>query len=1152
MAHESTIPLLEGDGSPAKIEPDIELPVAPNALLLDIHTLASSCGDMLNRLCSQYDEDSVSAREARKQLTSFNIWVASVGVFREGHHSLAARLKNTPEISNHTEQLLTSLKDVLDTQLSLDEKDNTDDSDSDKSSDRSSTSYRLGEEPDTSDMPPATGLWISIHSKITSLRQLAIRLHRAGTTHRKARVDRFIQLERNQEIYGMWTRLAYTMASHAFPKASTELHERIAVSIARRRAKLMYLESHRIKKTATIIKAGDTSKKPAPLQLTENKFSKSSLRIPTMVVPSPRSTAARTTAQTAVISQTTATKYQAPKRAESVLSTKVSTDGLPVVPKFSDDQAWFDCPFCCTTCPSTELSTAAQWQRHLIHDLEPFFCVFGSCTEPFTDGESYSAWLDHIQKSHSTPQWYCWYCQSATVPLQTFSSSDALEEHLRDMHNDKTTDSVRSVIVNHSMLTQPPPLHDCPFCGGYPEEIEKAFPDRQGYDAVEALAKHMRDHLIEVALMMLPTDYDAKDQDENNDIKSEADRGDVEYQNVDGLEVLDKRVRAGDLKCGRIDCDCLVEPIPYFLDFDWSQFSQTFTIAGDNMSAPINFDDPTFTIWQIGLPGEWQFLDVHYGRQLWLNVSGVYDDDPANDPVLRMLFGSKLLEAAANRKVRYMCRDPAEAGIQSSLQPEVPLSACIFCKRGKMYSEHYGAAAHLRRVHFNPRSTRGRRENLGGTELHRDGRDGVNWPPTADLANIWFREVLVPIVEPSEGFAISSAAYGTSPISSDEDISTTHIDKAEGESLRKGDTSPDSMIHFFPTDERVNAQSSRLPPRPSSRDEFRIAIFCALSMERAAVKAVFDYIWDDSGTLYGKLPGDENIYTTGFIAGYNAILVYPSAIGVSNTSRMAASCRRSFPSIQIAVVVGICAVVPGLAENERLLGDIIVSETILLPNMKRPTDDGTVQQRPLWRYEPTLARFKTSELNTQVATRIGFILRGLQEQLDLKAHYPGTEYDMLFEPGFKHLNEAKSCTEAGCNGALINRQRLSLYRRDTSAIAHNLLVPDFYQNGPILRSPSQTALQQATPVVHIGSIASTNVAMRSAERRDALSSKEGIIAFEVGMSDIFNIFTGFMIKSAADYADGHQDKSWQQYASATAAAGLKAILEEWVPRADMP
>jgi hypothetical protein len=38
-----------------------------------------------------------------------------------------------------------------------------------------------------------------------------------------------------------------------------------------------------------------------------------------------------------------------------------------------------------------------------------------------------------------------------------------------------------------------------------------------------------------------------------------------------------------------------------------------------------------------------------------------------------------------------------------------------------------------------------------------------------------------------------------------------------------------------------------------------------------------------------------------------------------------------------------------------------------------------------------------------------------------------------------------------------------------------------------------------------------------------------------------------VIKGACDYADSHKNKVWQRYAAATAAACMKAFLDNWVP-----
>lgn len=37
-----------------------------------------------------------------------------------------------------------------------------------------------------------------------------------------------------------------------------------------------------------------------------------------------------------------------------------------------------------------------------------------------------------------------------------------------------------------------------------------------------------------------------------------------------------------------------------------------------------------------------------------------------------------------------------------------------------------------------------------------------------------------------------------------------------------------------------------------------------------------------------------------------------------------------------------------------------------------------------------------------------------------------------------------------------------------------------------------------------------------------------------------------VIKAVCDYADSHKNEDWQKYAAAVAAAGAKALLDEWM------
>jgi len=52
-------------------------------------------------------------------------------------------------------------------------------------------------------------------------------------------------------------------------------------------------------------------------------------------------------------------------------------------------------------------------------------------------------------------------------------------------------------------------------------------------------------------------------------------------------------------------------------------------------------------------------------------------------------------------------------------------------------------------------------------------------------------------------------------------------------------------------------------PRPFRREDFEIAIICALPLEYDAVTYVFEDFFDEGGDPYGKAEGDPNIYATG-------------------------------------------------------------------------------------------------------------------------------------------------------------------------------------------------------------------------------------------------------------------------------------------------
>jgi len=124
-----------------------------------------------------------------------------------------------------------------------------------------------------------------------------------------------------------------------------------------------------------------------------------------------------------------------------------------------------------------------------------------------------------------------------------------------------------------------------------------------------------------------------------------------------------------------------------------------------------------------------------------------------------------------------------------------------------------------------------------------------------------------------------------------------------------------------------------MPPSdpPRDRRSFKVAIICALPLEAEKVRAVFDKCWEDEGKQYGKAEGDRNAYTTGVMGKHNVVLAHMARMGSVNASAVAANLHTSFPGIQLALVVGICGVVPihPQTHEEIVLGDVIISTSVI-------------------------------------------------------------------------------------------------------------------------------------------------------------------------------------------------------------------------------
>ncbi|KAK5049114.1 hypothetical protein LTR84_005537 [Exophiala bonariae] len=342
--------------------------------------------------------------------------------------------------------------------------------------------------------------------------------------------------------------------------------------------------------------------------------------------------------------------------------------------------------------------------------------------------------------------------------------------------------------------------------------------------------------------------------------------------------------------------------------------------------------------------------------------------------------------------------------------------------------------------------------------------------------------------------------------------------------------------------------SNAVPPPPSSRDEFHIAIICALPLEADGVESMFDKFWDDEGRDFGKAPEDPNAYTTGVLGGHNCVLVHMAQMGKVSAASSAVWVKASFTRIKLALVVGICGAAPISSVGEEIiLGDIILSEALIQYDFGRqyPT---TFQTKHTLDDQPGRAPLEVRALLNRLRTDRGRqrlqkkVVQYLSDpKLPVKyTRYPGANADVLFEPSYRHVHRAR----ADCSICTENRE--ICYQ--AAAATCDEIRCDLDRRLPRERLCHETppGSQTHCPFIHIGRMASGDTVMKSAEHRDILSRREAVIAFEMEGIGVWDHFPSLVIKGASDYSDSHKNKAWQVYAAGTAAACAKAFLTEWI------
>ncbi|KAL7920802.1 hypothetical protein ACQKWADRAFT_297339 [Trichoderma austrokoningii] len=336
--------------------------------------------------------------------------------------------------------------------------------------------------------------------------------------------------------------------------------------------------------------------------------------------------------------------------------------------------------------------------------------------------------------------------------------------------------------------------------------------------------------------------------------------------------------------------------------------------------------------------------------------------------------------------------------------------------------------------------------------------------------------------------------------------------------------------------------------RPSRREDFEIAIICALPLEFDAISLLFDEFWDEHGDTFGRVPGDSNHYTTGRISKHNVVLALLPHMGKAHAASAAANMRSSYGGLRLVILAGVCGGVPQNDENEMFLGDVVISSSVIQFDFGRHYPNGFVRKDT---YEDNLRKhdknisgllrkFGTDIGQDKLHERAAHFLKQLQavKHRD-KYRYPGTDKDKLFEPSYRHKHrDSAACICSSCHG-----RKDPVCDEALGSSCDELGCDEEYLVERI-RLREQDKAQE--PAIYLGAVASGDTVMKSGEDRDRIAKKEGVIAFEMEGAGAWEDLPCIVVKGICDYADSHKNKQFQNFAAATAASVSKAILEQYI------
>ncbi|VUC33292.1 unnamed protein product [Clonostachys rosea] len=309
------------------------------------------------------------------------------------------------------------------------------------------------------------------------------------------------------------------------------------------------------------------------------------------------------------------------------------------------------------------------------------------------------------------------------------------------------------------------------------------------------------------------------------------------------------------------------------------------------------------------------------------------------------------------------------------------------------------------------------------------------------------------------------------------------------------------------------------PVKKLSAESYRVGWICPLEVEQLAAMQMLD----EKHERLSQSPSDNNVYNLGSINGHNVVIAGLHQAGNCPAATVVTQMRMTFPRLRYGLLVGIGGGVP-VETNEGMvrLGHVVVSKPTVEHSGAIQYDHGKANQGHFERTgslmpPPAALLNAAQDLAVQRIMmdhdpvwkniqRIQTERRGLR-----RFKFPGYNADYLYTSHHQHSQPGTSCDKAGCSSE----------ERIERAI---------------------DADEESFVVVHRGTIASGELVLKDARKRDQLAKRYGLLCFEMEAAGALTEFPCMVIRGISDYCDSHKNDDWHGFAAASAAAYARQLF----------